>query len=151
MDNDSKALNATVAAHYASDASGNLGYSLFDLSAVRKLDENDVSAQGTVRFMKAFSSSDDVGELELREANLSLSEPWIEVRVGPDGFVRYRQHHPLFRALSPNGFKAVGRNQGLYPLQVLFRGGGLQERFQPADFVKLLLFSNPSFGPGRGH
>jgi len=49
VDNDSKALNATVAAHYGSDASGNNGYSLFDLSAVRKLDENDVSAQGTVR------------------------------------------------------------------------------------------------------
>jgi hypothetical protein len=82
VDNDSKALNATVAAHYGSDASGNLGYSLFDISAVRKLDENEVSAQGTARFLKAFSSSDDVGELQLREANLSLSEPWIEVRVG---------------------------------------------------------------------
>ncbi len=80
--NDSKVLNATVAAHYGSTASGNLGYSLFDLSGIRKLDENDVSAQGTVRFLKDFSSSDDVGELQLREANLSLSEPWIEVRLG---------------------------------------------------------------------
>ena len=80
--NDSKVLNATVAAHYGSDASGSLGYSLFDLSGIRKLDENDVSAQGTVRFLKDFSSSDDVGELQLREANLSLSEPWIEVRLG---------------------------------------------------------------------
>ncbi len=82
VDNDSKALNATVAAHYSSDAMGTSGYSLFDLSAVRKLDENDVSALGTVRFMKDFSSSDDVGEIQLREANFSLSEPWIEVRVG---------------------------------------------------------------------
>jgi hypothetical protein len=82
VDNDSKALNATVAAHYSSDATGTSGYSLFDLSAVRKLDENDVSALGTVRFMKDFSSSDDVGEIQLREANFSLSEPWIEVRVG---------------------------------------------------------------------
>jgi hypothetical protein len=46
------------------------------------LDENDVSATGKVRFIKPFSSSDDVVELELREANLSLSEPWIEIRVG---------------------------------------------------------------------
>ncbi len=82
VDNDSKALNATVAAHYGNDASGNLGFSLFDLSAVRKLDENDVSAQGTLRVIKSFSSSDDGVGLELREANASLSEPWIEVRVG---------------------------------------------------------------------
>ena len=82
VDNDSKALNATVAAHYGSDASGNNGYSLFDLSAVRKLDENDVSAQGTVRVTKSFSSTDESDSLELREANFSLSEPWIEVRAG---------------------------------------------------------------------
>ena len=82
VDNDSKALNATVAAHYGYDASGNLGFSLFDLSAFRKLDENDVSAQGTLRVIKSFSSSDDGVGLELREANASLSEPWIEVRVG---------------------------------------------------------------------
>jgi len=78
----SKGINATVAAHYSSDFGGSSGYSLFDLSGVRKLDENDVSAQGTIRYLKDFSSTDDAGELQLREANFSLSEPWIEVRVG---------------------------------------------------------------------
>lgn len=82
VDNGSKSLNATVAACYTSDASGNQGFSLFDISAVRKLDENDVSALGTIRLLKPFSSSDDAGEIEVREANFSLSEPWIEVRVG---------------------------------------------------------------------
>ncbi len=82
VDNESKALNANVAAHYGSDASGNLGFSLLDLSAVRKLDENDVSAQGTVRVTKSFSSSDDGVGLQLREANFSLSEPWMEARIG---------------------------------------------------------------------
>jgi hypothetical protein len=82
VDNDSKAVNATVAAHYSNDASGSLGYSLFDFSSVRKLDENDVSAQGTVRVTKSFSSTDFADTVELREANLSLSEPWIEARIG---------------------------------------------------------------------
>jgi hypothetical protein len=82
VENDSKGINATVVAHYSSDTSGSSGYSLFDLSAVRKLDENDVSAQGTIRYLKDFSSTDGGGELQLREANFSLSEPWIEVRVG---------------------------------------------------------------------
>ncbi|HEY5039324.1 MAG TPA: hypothetical protein VIJ93_09660, partial [bacterium] len=77
VDNDSKVLNATVGAHYSDDVSGSIGYSLFDLSAQRKLDENDVSAQGKVRFTKSFSSTDFAETLELREANLSLSEPWI--------------------------------------------------------------------------
>src|SRR5579864_5692028 len=57
VDNDSKAVNATVAANYSSDVSG--GYGLLDLSTIRKLDENDVSAMGTVRFTKGFSSSDN--------------------------------------------------------------------------------------------
>ncbi len=82
VDNDSKALNATVAAHYSTDASGTSGYGLFDLSAIRKLDENDVSAMGTIRFKKAYSSTDEAGAIDLREANLSLSEPWMEARIG---------------------------------------------------------------------
>jgi len=82
VDNDSKVFNATVAAHYSSDVSGSLGYGLFDLSAIRKLDENDVSALGTIRFKKGFSSSDEGGTFEFREANLSLSEPWMEARIG---------------------------------------------------------------------
>jgi hypothetical protein len=82
VDNDSKTFDANVAAHFSNDSSRNSDYSLFDLSAVRQLDENDVSAVGKVRFIKPFSSSDDVVELELREANVSLSEPWIEFRIG---------------------------------------------------------------------
>jgi len=82
IDNDSKTVDTNVVAHFSNDSSANPAYSLFDLSSVRKLDENDVSATGKVRFIKPFSSSDDVVELELREANLSLSEPWIEIRVG---------------------------------------------------------------------
>ena len=78
VDRDSKSINATVALHYSDDLNGSQAYSLFDLSAVRKLDENDVSAQGTVRFEKPASGSDDVEALELREANISLSEPWFE-------------------------------------------------------------------------
>ncbi len=79
---DSKTVDTNVVAHYSNDASNNPAYALFDLSSVRKLDENEVSATGKVRFIKPFSSSDDMGELELREANISLSEPWIEIRVG---------------------------------------------------------------------
>ncbi len=82
VDNDSKALNSTVAAHYSSDVAGTFGYGLVDLSAVRKLDENDVSAEGSVRFTKPFSSSDNGVGLEIREANASLSEPWMEARLG---------------------------------------------------------------------
>jgi hypothetical protein len=82
VDRDSKSVNATVALHYSDDVNGSQAYSLFDLSAVRKLDENDVSAQGTVRFEKPASGSDNVETLELREANISLSEPWFEARAG---------------------------------------------------------------------
>ena len=82
VDNTSKAFNATVAAHYSSDAAGTQGYGLVDFSAVRKLDENDVSALGTVRFTKPFSSDDNGANLEIREANVSLSEPWMEARLG---------------------------------------------------------------------
>ena len=82
VDNDSKAFNSTVAAHYSSDAAGTMGYGLVDLSAIRKLDENDVSAVGTVRFKKPFSSDDDGVGLDVREANVSLSEPWMEARIG---------------------------------------------------------------------
>ncbi len=82
IDNDSKTVEANVVAHYSNDSSADPTYSLFDLSSIRKLDENDVSAVGKVRFIKPLSSSDDVYELELREANVSLSEPWIEIRVG---------------------------------------------------------------------
>src|SRR5580692_8596641 len=55
VDRDSKSVNATVALHYSNDLNGSQAYSLFDFSAVRKLDENDVSAQGTVRFEKPAS------------------------------------------------------------------------------------------------
>ena len=82
VDNDSKAFNSTVAAHFSSDAAGTLGYGLVDLSAIRKLDENDVSAVGTLRFTKPFSSDDDGVGLDIREANVSLSEPWMEARIG---------------------------------------------------------------------
>lgn len=79
---DSKTVDTNVAVHLSNDSSSDPYYTLFDLSSVRKLDENDVSATGKVRFIQPLSSSDDVGELELREANISLSEPWIEIRVG---------------------------------------------------------------------
>ncbi len=82
IDNDTKSVDTNVVAHFSDDSSGNPAYSLFDLSSTRKLDENDVSATGKVRFIQPFSTSDNIGELELREANLSLSEPWIEIRVG---------------------------------------------------------------------
>lgn len=82
VDNDSKAFNSTVAAHFSSDAAGTLGYGLVDLSAIRKLDENDVSAVGSLRFTKPFSSDDDGVGLDIREANVSLSEPWMEARIG---------------------------------------------------------------------
>jgi hypothetical protein len=82
IDTDSKTVDTNVVAHFSNDSSGNPAYALFDLSSIRKLDENDVSAAGKVRFTKPFSSSDDVGNLELREANISLSEPWIEIRLG---------------------------------------------------------------------
>src|SRR5260221_358012 len=82
VDNDSKALNATVAALYSNDAAGAMGYGLVDLSAIRKLDENDVSAEGTIRFTKPFSSDDNGVGLDIREANVSLSEPWMEARIG---------------------------------------------------------------------
>ncbi len=82
VDNDSKALNSTVAAVYSNDAGGTKGFGLVDVSAVRKLDENDVSALGILRFTKPFSSDDDGVGLDIREANVSLSEPWIEARLG---------------------------------------------------------------------
>ena len=82
VDNESKTFNSTVAAHFSSDAAGTLGYGLVDLSAVRKLDENDVSAEGTVRFTKPFSSDDNGVSLDFREANVSLSETWMEARIG---------------------------------------------------------------------
>lgn len=80
--NDSKTFNATVAAHFSEDSSGILGFSFFDLAAIRKLDENDVTAKGIVRFMKPLSGSDGISAFELREANISLSEPWMEARLG---------------------------------------------------------------------
>lgn len=82
VDNDSKAVGSTVAAVYSNDAVGAMGYGLVDLSSVRKLDENDVSAVGTIRFTKPFSSSDNGVGVEIREANASLSEPWMEARIG---------------------------------------------------------------------
>src|SRR5438552_1742345 len=66
VDNDSKSLNATVAALYSNDVAGSMGYGLVDLSAIRKLDENDVSAEGTVRFNKLFSSDDYGVGLDIR-------------------------------------------------------------------------------------
>jgi len=81
IDNDSKTFDANVVAHFSND-SINPNFSLVDFSAIRQLDENDVSAVGKVRFTKPLSSYDDVTELELREANVSLSEPWIEFRIG---------------------------------------------------------------------
>lgn len=56
--------------------------SLVDLSFLRQIDETDVSAVGTIRVHKSLSSSDGVESIEVREANISLSEPWFEARAG---------------------------------------------------------------------
>ncbi len=74
----SGAVSSTVALAYSNGEAG----SLVDLSVVRPIDENDVSAEGRIRFGKSLSSSDGVETVEVREANISLSEPWFEARAG---------------------------------------------------------------------
>jgi len=148
VDNDSKALNATVAAHYGSDASGNNGYSLFDLSAVRKLDENDVSAQGTVRVTKSFSSTDESDSLELREANFSLSEPWIEVRAGRMDLSDIASTTHFFGRYPLMGLRRLDGIKVYIPFKFFFGVEDYKSVSSPPT-VEFLLFPDPAFGPER--
>jgi len=85
-------------------------FSMLDFSAKRQLDENNVLAQGLVRFRKSLSTSDAASNIDLRLARLSYLEPWLQVTAG---------RFDIFQVISPNLFF------GGYPIMGIHRVDGV--------------------------
>lgn len=79
---DSRNLDFDIYSVYENAAAGAQLFSLADLNAWRKLDENSTTADLQVRFSKSLSSSDSAGTVDLRIARITYVEPWLQVSVG---------------------------------------------------------------------
>jgi hypothetical protein len=97
---DSRNLYFDIYSTYESGASGSNLFSVADLYANRKLDENSTTADLQVRFSKNLSTSDSANEVDLRIAKISYAEPWLEVSVGTDGHLSHFNADDFFWSLS---------------------------------------------------
>jgi hypothetical protein len=79
---DSRNIYFDIYSAYESSASGSDLFSIADLYANRKLDENSTTADLQVRFFKNLSSSDSTNEVDLRIAKITYVEPWLQLSIG---------------------------------------------------------------------
>lgn len=101
-------------------------FSMFDLSAKRQLDDNSVLAEGSVRFRKSLSTTDQAGAIDLRLARISYLEPWLQVTGG---------RFDLFHMLTPGLFF------GAYPVMGIHRVDGIMATIPFSFFF--------NFGPSQ--
>ena len=116
--------------------------SMFDLTARRKLDEYNVSAEGTVRFQKKVSGSDDVEALELRTARISWITESLQVNVGRFDVASFVSPHSFFGAMPLMGIRRV---DGVLAVSSFFFHLGMEEdHARVASPFAVGLFYTPS-------
>jgi hypothetical protein len=102
---DSRNLYFDIYSTYKNDAAGSNLFSIADLYASRKLDENSTTADLQIRFSKNLSTNDSANEVDLRIAKISYMEPWLQVSVG---------RMDIFPLLTPMTFFGAYTDMGIH-------------------------------------
>lgn len=117
--------------------------SLFDLTALKRFGDDAVTGEGWVRFSKDASNGDRAGDLELRTARATYSEPWIQASAG---------RFDLFPHLTPNAFfgaypvMGMRRVDGvLVILPAFFKFGVRDDKTYTMPPASVSLFYSPTF------
>ena len=82
VDESAKWINYRVASALQSDINGTNLYSLVDLYLRRRLDKNNVSAEGDIRLTKDFSNSYNADTFQIRTADVSYSDFFLTAAAG---------------------------------------------------------------------
>jgi hypothetical protein len=117
-------------------------FTMFDLSARRKLDEYSISAEGDVRFQKKLSGSDDVETVQLRCARVSYATSWLQVNAGRFDLYPFVTSSQFFGALPVMG---IHRVDGILAVSSFFFRMGMDEtRAKVASPFAVAVFYTPS-------
>jgi len=80
---EARAIVYTVNSLYRDQGDGDYkGFSFFDLTAKRKIDEYAITGEGSVRFLSSASASDDAKQIQLRTAKADWAETWFSFTTG---------------------------------------------------------------------
>jgi len=117
--------------------------SMFDLTARRKLDEYNISAEGTVRFQKGLSGSDGVEAIELRTAKVGWVTSSLQVNAGRFDLFPFVSPNSFFGALPTMGIRRV---DGILAISSFFFKLGMEDeqRVRVASPFAIALFYTPS-------
>lgn len=139
---DSRNLYFDIYSAYESGASGSNLFSVADLYANRKLDENSTTADLQVRFFKNLSSSDSANEVDLRIAKITYVEPWLQVSVGRMDIFPILTPMTFFGAYPDMGVHRVDGAMGVIPIN--FEFGNTNDSSYRSLPTALTFFYTPS-------
>jgi hypothetical protein len=139
---DSRNLYFDIYSTYESSASGSNLFSIADLYANRKLDENSTTADLQVRFSKNLSTSDSANEVDLRIAKIAYAEPWLQVSVGRMDIYPILTPMTFFGAYPDMGVHRVDGAMAVVP--VYFEFGNKNDSSYSSLPTALTFFYTPS-------
>ncbi len=139
---DSRNLYFDIYSIYESSASGSNLFSIADLYANRKLDENSTTADLQIRFSKNLSTSDSVNEVDLRTARITYSEPWLQVSVGRMDIFPVLTPMTFFGAYPDMGVHRVDGAMAVIP--IYFEFGNKNDSSYSSLPTALTVFYTPS-------
>lgn len=146
VDESDRLVKFDLQANFQQDADLNgQAFSILDLSAKRPLDENSVFAEGLLRFRKSLSTSDTVGNLDLRLARVSYMEPWLQVTGGRFDLFQILTPNLFFGAYSIMGVHRVDGVMATIPFSFFFNLGPAKEgQAEASSPLALSFFYTPS-------
>jgi hypothetical protein len=139
---DSRNLYFDIYSAYESSASGSNLFSVADLYANRKLDENSTTADLQIRLSKNLSSSDSTNEVDLRIAKITYVEPWLQVSVGRMDIFPILTPMTFFGAYPDMGVHRVDGAMGVIPIN--FEFGNKSDSSYSSLPTALTFFYTPS-------
>ncbi|GEM_PF-1002539 len=139
---DSRNLYFDICSAYESSTSGSNLFSIADLYANRKLDENATTADLQVRFFKNLSSSDSTNEVDLRIAKITYVKPWLQVSVGRMDIFPILTPMTFFGSYPDMGVHRVDGAMGVIPIN--FELGNKNDSSYSSLPTALTFFYTPS-------
>lgn len=139
---DSRNLYFDIYSIYESSASGSNLFSIADLYANRKLDENSTTADLQVRFSKNLSTGDSANEVDLRIAKIAYAEPWLQVSVGRMDIYPILTPMTFFGAYPDMGVHRVDGAMAVVP--IYFEFGNKNDSSYSSLPTALTFFYTPS-------
>lgn len=119
--------------------------SIFDMAALKRFSGDSVTGEGQVRFSKDASTNDRPGDIELRAARVTFSEPWIQCSAGRFDLFPHLTPNTFFGAYPVMGLRRVDGVLAILP--AFFKFGVRDDKSYTMPPASVSLFYSPTFFP----